>query len=57
MYLMVENGYWCGISTITKRYGKVNNKYMNDYNPEEESVYLPYLNANNLYEWAMNKWV
>lgn len=54
---MVENGYWCGISTITKRYGKVNNKYMNDYNPEEESVYLPYLNANNLYGWAMNKWV
>ena len=25
------------------------------YNPEEENIYLPYLDANNLYGWAMSK--
>ena len=39
-YLMVESGIRGGISTITKRYAKANNKYMNNYNPEEESIYI-----------------
>ena len=30
-YLMVENGIRGGISTITKRYAKANNKYLSDY--------------------------
>ena len=35
---------------LTKTYAKTNNKYMNDlYNPDEESIYLQYLDANNLY--------
>ena len=57
MYLLVEHGIRGGISTITKRYGKANNKYMDNYNviPEKESVYLPYLDANNLYGWAMSE--
>ena len=55
MYLMVENGIRGGISTITKRYAKANNKYMNEYDPEKERIYIPYLDANNLYGWAMSK--
>ena len=55
MYLMVENGIRGGVSTITKRYAKANNPYMQEYNPEEENVYIPYLDANNLYGWAMSK--
>ena len=38
-----------------ERYAKVNNKYTNDFNPEEESKYIQYLDANNLYGWAMNQ--
>ena len=55
MYLMIENGIRGGISTITKRYAKANNPYMEDYNPKEETKYIIYLDANNLYGWAMSK--
>ena len=56
---MVEKGIWGGITQAAKRYAKVNNKYMKDqYNPDEESIYLQYLDTNNLYGWAMvqNLW-
>ena len=55
MYLMVETGIRGGISTITKRYAKANNKYMNIYDREKESSFIPYLDANNLYGWAMSQ--
>ena len=55
MLLMFESGIRGGISTITNRYGKANNKYMGDnYNKKSESKYLQYLDANNLYGWAMS---
>ena len=54
MLLMVEKGIRCGITQAVKRYAKTNNKYVKDlYNLEEESIYLQYLDANNLYGWAM----
>ena len=55
MYLMIEKGIRGGISTITKRYAKANNKYMKEYDPEKEDVFIPYLDANNLYGWAMSE--
>ena len=53
--LFIEKGMRGGISTITHRHAVANNKYMKDYNPEVESSYLIYLDANNLYGWAMSQ--
>ena len=56
MLLMFEKGVRGGVSSIMHRYGKANNKYRGeDFNPKEPSVYLRYLDANNLYGWAMSK--
>ena len=55
MLLMVEEGIRGGICHSIHRYGKTNNKYMKNYNNNEESSYIQYLDANNLYVWAMSK--
>ena len=56
MLLMVEKGIRGGISVITNRHGKSNNPYMREkYNKNEPTKYITYLDANNLYGWAMMK--
>ena len=55
MLMMFERGIRGGISHISKRYAEANNKHMKDYNPDEESTYIQYLDANNLYGWAMSQ--
>ena len=43
MLLMVEEGIRGGVSMISNRYGKSNNKYMGDkFNPSEPSKYITY---------------
>ena len=54
MLLMVEKGIRGGICHSIQRYAKANNKYIQNYN-NEESSYIQYLDANNLYGWAMSK--
>ena len=54
MLLMVEKGIRGGICHSIHRYAKANNKYMQNYN-NNESSYIQYLGANNLYGWAMSK--
>ncbi|KAG1651860.1 hypothetical protein GQR58_026696 [Nymphon striatum] len=54
MLLFIEKGIRGGISMISHRYGKANNKYM-DYDKDKPTKHLTYLDANNLYGWAMNK--
>ena len=55
MLLMVEEGIRSGICHSIYRYAKANNKYMKNYNNIEEPSYIQYLDANNLYGWAMSK--
>ena len=55
MLLMVEEGIRGRICHSIHRYAKANNKYMKNYNNNEESSYNQYLDANNLYGWAMSK--
>ena len=53
--LFIERGRRGGISYIAHRHARSNNKYMKNYNPEEESSYIMYLDANNLYGWGMSR--
>ena len=55
MLLMVEEGIRGEICHSIHRYAKANNKYMKNYNINEESTYIQYLDANNLYGWAKSK--
>ena len=55
MLLMVEEGIRGGICHSIHRCAKANNKYMKNYDKNEESFYIQYLDANNLYGWAMSK--
>ena len=55
MLLMVEEGIRGGICHSIHRYAKANNKYMKDYDKNIESSYIQYLDANNLFGWAMSQ--
>ena len=56
MSLMVEGGIIRdGISQAVYRYARDNNTYMNNYDKRIDSSYLMYLDANNLYGWAMSQ--
>ena len=56
MLNMVEKGIRGGISMISNRYGKANNPYMKGkYKADQTTKYITYLDANNLYGWAMSK--
>ena len=55
MLLMVEKGIRGGICHAIYRYTKANNKYIKNYNKYKEESFFQYLNANNLYGWAMSQ--
>ena len=55
MLLMVEEGIRGAICHSIHRYAKANNKYMKNYDESKESSYIQYLDANDLYGWAMSQ--
>ena len=56
MLLMFEAQKRGGFSGVLgTRYVKANNKYFKDYNKNKPSNHLLYLDANNLYGWAMSQ--
>ena len=57
MYVFVEKCSRGGISYISNRYSKANNKYLKYYEPKRESKYITYLDANSLYSYAMSKFL
>ena len=56
MLLMFKQGIRGGITKSVHRWAKANNPYMGpEYKPREPTRYLQYLDANNLYVWAMSQ--
>lgn len=56
MLSMIEKQKRGGLCDVgSKRHVQANNKYIEDYKPAEDSNYLVYWDANNLYGWAMSQ--
>jgi hypothetical protein len=55
MYIMIEQGLREEISMVSKRYARTNNPSMGEgkWIAEELKSFILYLDANNLYRWAM----
>ena len=52
---MFEKGIRGEICQVSHHYGKGNNKYLKNYDKNVQPSYIEYLDANNLYGWAVSK--
>jgi hypothetical protein len=59
MFTFFESGMRGGISVISNRFARANNPYLKpeDYDKTKPNSYICYLDANNLYGWAMSQYL
>ena len=57
MYLFFERGMRGEVSYISNRYSKANINYLNSYDPRQKFKHIVYLDTNNLYGYAMSKFL
>ena len=57
MYIFFEKGMTGAVSYVSNRYSKPSNKYLKSYDPKQESKHVIYLHGNNLYGYAMSKFL
>ena len=55
MIFVIEKRIRGGICHAIHKYVKANNKYTKNYEKDFKSLYHIYLDANNLYGWAMSQ--
>ena len=54
-HLFIEKGMRGGISMVSKRHVRANNTLVEGFNPSKPNIHILYLDANNLYGWAMSQ--
>ena len=57
MHIFFEKGTQGGISYISNTYSKTNNKYLKSYDLKQQSKHIIYFDANNLYGYAIKKFL
>ena len=57
MYMFFEKGMRGGVSYISNRYSKNNNKCLKSNDPKQESKHVIYLDPNNLCGYAISKFL
>ena len=55
MYTIVDKGKRGGMVQASRRHVEANNSYMKEHDPSKETSYVEYVDANNLYGWAMSQ--
>ena len=56
-HLFIKKGVQGGISMMSKRHARANNPRVEGYDPEKPNNHILYLDANNLYGWAMSQFL
>ena len=54
-FLFVENSILGGVSVVSDRYATANNEFVPDYNPDDPTSWILFVDTNNLYGHAMSQ--
>jgi hypothetical protein len=55
MMSFIQKNIRGGIVQCSKKFAKANNKYLDEYDINQQSSYLVYVDKNNLYGWALSQ--